>query len=216
MKALTILLAGLFLAMPVWATDLTSVEFESADPRLADGYNVAVDQLMDELMVVGKGVDGSELFRIIPYPLELVALQLQAEIHSRNVTDEIEIETMVSQANMDKPGSNWFAFLVDGESEWVNSDIAMYYIWREGGDPEPVDITAVHNFDNGDGTGYALYVLYVEDRGKMIDFMTAYSMGITLTREIPATAETQAGVEKIDLDCSHWREFTIFDIDYEE
>jgi len=204
-KIFLILAITTLLSSPTLGADFILDDFEPADPELTEAYELIVKDLMNEVGITGFDERGRERFRVTPYPMELVALQVQADIHERNVTDPEELYYLIEQANLDKPGPNWFAVIIDGEAMWAGGGVSMYYRNDSGRKTEPIEITKVDEFDEDDGSKISIWVMSIKDEGGMIKFMEADEVFLQVDK-------VESLTESITLDCSHWRTYTLFDL----
>lgn len=195
-------------AMPSYALDFQPDDFEPADIRLASGYNAALEQLYEEVSIIARTAAGIEIFRAIPYPLELVAMQTQAEIHTRNITDPDELGMLIAEANMDKPGSGWFVFLLDGDPSWVNGTASIVYSMEPGGREFPVEVDPVELTKIDDSEFIMMCVAWIIDVDQLVNFMNAAKVWLI--------AANEDATEQIRLDVSFWRDYTLFDVRVEQ
>jgi hypothetical protein len=191
--------------LPMQARDFTLEDFDPADPAQAEAYQSAIGGLLDELAVIASDDEGNELFRVVPYPLELVILTTQAAIHERNITDSREFEAVVMQANADKPTSNSFAFVLDGDPQWVRREVEIrYFPEEEGPGSSRVPAVRVSREIADDGAMVAVWVLMARDADELEAFLAAPRVELRVGDE-----ETD---DAIVLDCGFWRQWMLFDL----
>jgi hypothetical protein len=186
------------------AKDYTAADFDPADPSLADTYNRAVSLLLDDLTIIVTDENDNELFRVVPFPVELVVLDTQAAIHDGNITDPEQLAPVIDQANMDKPTANSFAFVLDGDPEYTALDLSIFYYPNEE-NSEGVRIPAVRAGDpmfKDDGGIVAPWTVIVSNADELAAFMSA--------RQVEMVIEW--GDESISIDCGFWRRWTLFDL----
>lgn len=200
-----VILAGLSWSFPASARNFTLDDFDPADPARAETYQSAIGELLDELAVIATDDEGNELFRVVPYPLELVVLTAQATIHEGNVTDSHELEVVVAQANSDKPTSNSFAFVLDGDPRWVRQEVKIRYFPEEQG-PASSGVPAVRVSREiaDDGAMVAVWVVMARDADELEAFLAAPRVELVVRDE-----ETDDGIV---LDCGFWRQWMLFDL----
>lgn len=201
--------AILLFSLPLHALDFTAADFDPKDPSMIDVYRLAVSDLMDELSVEAIDDEGSELFSVVPFPMELVALMAQMEIHSLESDDPAEIDSVIERANNNKPGANSFAFLLDGDPEWVSGNVRMVYVPPDGAESDRVEmeVVPIGEGEESDGNMVAEWMVVVEDPDLLMDFLASPQVILVIEK---------AGGETKELDCGFWRQWGLFDLRMEE
>ncbi len=203
-----ILVAVLVLSSGLSARDFIVDDFDPADPEQTEMYSLALEDLMDELTIVATEEDGDEIFVIMPFPMELIALETQFAIHEGNIIDPNELADLIAQANMDKPTQNSFAFVLDGEPMWVRREVAMYYT-RLSGEPDMVRVPVVPVGDpvvTEDATMVTGWAMMAADADELRDFLASPMVVLVVGDE----------EESVTLDCGFWRRWVLFDLGEEE
>jgi hypothetical protein len=201
------IIATLFICVMVHASDFTPADFDPADPSQAGCYRQAVNDLMDTLAATGIDEDGDELFKVIPFPIELVALQTQYEIHEGNVSGDDELSDLISEANMNKPAANSYAFVVDGKEDWVNGGLAVYF-YPDLETEEPIEVVTYPVTDAdaySDGYASRSWAVLIEDAETLNAFLES-------PKVIMLVYTSEEGTEPIELDISFWRQWGLFDL----
>lgn len=196
--------AILILSGPVYGRDFTPDDFDPADPAMAEPYTTALGQLFDELTIIALDSNGVEVFRVMPFPVELVGLETQTAIHEGNITDSEELPALIESANLDKPTANSFAFVLDGQPEWVGLEVGMYY-FPDDANSEAVRLPVVALGEPAlteDGGMVAGWAMIATDMDELNEFMSARSVVIVLDLE----------GERIQLNCGFWRQWALFDM----
>jgi len=196
------------------ARNFTARDFDPADTEnevTAERYREAVFELMDELKVPAIDEYGVVQFSVMPFPMELVALITQWQIHEWGITDPMELSDLIEAANYNKPTVNSFPFVLDGETEWVTKIVAMYYI-RDIDFPHPERVPVVWNSEvegNVEGTTVSEWIVMIEDTDMLEEFLEADSVYLVV-------GETDGSEEYIELDCGFWRSWGLFDLRQDE
>ena len=204
-STLGIIAGFLLIAIPGFARDFSPDDFDPADPSLAESYGEAVVELIEEMTIAGEDENGDPLFKAIPFPLELVALMTQLEIHESNITDPVEIDMLLADQNNMKPAMNSFAFVLDGYPSWVEGSVYMAYTSDDHPDGVYLDVFNAGIDPVDDTTATATWAVAMEDVQQMQDFMDADNIYIIVQN-------TDASLEPIFLDCGFWRLWGLFDI----
>jgi len=194
------------LAGPLRARDFTVDDFDPADPAQAETYRQAVEDFLTEVTIVATDNAGNELFRVVPFPLELIALMTQLAIHDGNVTDPGELRGIVDNANLNKPAANSFAFIISGDPEWADREVSMYYLPADGG-TERVNVDLVRIVPGeayGEGEMISEWAMFVNDVDQLTAFLASPAVALVVGADDPD--------EAIELDCGFWRQWGLFDV----
>jgi len=216
MSRISILLAiFIFLsaATSLYAMDFTVSDFDPAPDDDAVSLDFggqtrdAVMDLMIELTAIKSDSAGNEILRVMPLPMELVALMTQADIFETLARSEEEIAPLVENANANKPGPNYFGFIIDGEAEWVNRIVSVWYI-PEAGSSEgiliPVYLIKPGEADS-DGRAVSEWILVAETADELSAFLNASSVKLIIEDE-------DQSIDPIILDIGFWRAYGLFDL----
>jgi hypothetical protein len=188
------------------AKDFAAGDFDAADPSQAENYVAAVESLQQELAITATGQNGAELFTVIPQTMELVVLQTQGEIHSSDAKTPEALAAIIADANGRKPRDNSFAFILDGDPEWVSQNVSIYY-YTTGDNPEQKVIPVVRvdePKDKEDGGMLAAWALMAEDQQQIRDFLLSPKVTMVV-------GEGDTAGSKIELNCGFWRSYSLFD-----
>ena len=206
-----ILVLGFALMDPAQARDFTTADFDPADQSQAETYGLAAESLLNDLVVVANDPSGNELFSAVPLTMELVALMTQAEIHASGSSDPAVLDEIIARANKNKPRANSFAFIVDGDPAWVRRNVTMYYD-TAGDNPQRVamPVVPVEDIQITEGGGsLSGWAAMAEDPQQLQDFLLA-------TKVVIVVGEGDDSVTPIELDCSFWRRYALFDLRADE
>lgn len=204
--AITGIIIALFLLVnPAISREFAASDFDPADPDLAEEYRAAVIDLIKEMTIVGEDNNGNELFTAVPFPLELVALMTQLEIHESNITDPDELDDLLDEQDYIKPASNSFAFVLDGDPEWVMGQVFMGY--TSGSSPFPVELEVLPiSSDYPDETSaVTTWAVVIEDGEQLEEFLDAGEVSLAIWNG-------NEGQDPIILDCGYWRFWGLFDL----
>ncbi len=214
-----IIFLSLAILCPAQARDFTIDDFDPPgpygplDPEDPDGmdiidvYSMAIDDLLRELTITGYDSEVNELFQAVPFPMELVALMAQAEIHFGNITDPGELRELVDTANGNKPAANSFAFILDGDVDWVGSDVTMFYFpSAEESDGIEVPCYQISVSDpDPDGIAISEWAVAIDSVDELTNFLAAESVALIVGLNDPE-------VEPVILYCGFWRSWGLFDL----
>jgi len=204
----------LFSATVVAARDFTVDDFGPADPGntfMSEAYQQGVADLVKELTVTATADDGTALFIIVPFPMELVALRTQARIQIEGITDPDELSELVAEANAYKPAPNSFMFILEGDAAWVSRDVTMYYVPDETtsiGIPVrayPISIGEASD----EGAMLSRWAIVIEDENELKAFRDA-------PRVVIIVGDADETVEPLTLECGFWRQWGLFDLRTED
>jgi len=198
------------LVSPAYALDFTTDDFDPAEgdnAEIVEMYQRAVAELIGELTITGTDVDGTEVFRLLPFPMELIGLITQTEIHTSNITDPVELADVIESANLNKPAPNSFAFTMDGNPEWVGHSVSMYYFTDlEDSDGVEVPVYEVNEARMiADGIMARDFAVVIDSGDELRNFLMAPAVVILVGWGDP-------DFEPLLLDCSSWRKYAIFDL----
>jgi len=205
LSILIILLA----ALPSLAVDFSADDFDPPDASMLEAYTVAVDELMDELRVVAIDDDENQLFTVVPFPMELVAIMAQYEIHQLDSDDSDAIDEIIARANNNKPSANSFAILLDGDPEWVSGDVELFYTTPDELEYAQVPMVPLGQGDGEEGNAIAEWLVYFEDLDSLIAFVESPDVVLRVFN-------TDDSGENLQLDCGFWRQWGLFDLRSEE
>jgi len=200
-------------ATTAFAMDFTVQDFDPAPDDDAVSLDFggqtrdAVMDLMIELTVVKSDSAGNEILRVMPLPMELVGLMTQADIFETLARSEEEIAPLVENANANKPGPNYFGFIIDGDAEWVNRVVSVWYIPETGGIEGiliPVYLIKPGEPDS-DGRAVSEWILVAETADELHAFLNASSVKLIIEDEDPS-------INPIILDIGFWRMYGLFDL----
>jgi hypothetical protein len=195
----------LILSVPLLARDFTRDDFDPADPAKVEEYRDAVVELMKEMTIYGEDSAGNELFTAVPFPLELVALMTQLEIHESNITDPDELDLLLTKQNYIKPASNSFAFVLDGDPAWVTGDVRITYVSANSPDPVELPVVNVETENPDEMSAVTIWAVVIEDSEQMNEFMDASEVYLVV-------GNVDQAVEPLVLDCGFWRLWGLFDL----
>ncbi|MFH1675686.1 MAG: hypothetical protein ABIC40_01590 [bacterium] len=194
-------------SLPTLASNFTIGDFDTADPEQAEDYSNAVSDLISDLEIIVIDENDNELFSIVPFPIELVALTAQAEIHLDNVTDETKLAEIIDTANINKPGPNSFAFVVEGSKEWVSKDVKLYRTENaEDGTTTRIEIPVMRVSDpteNEDGTSACVWMFAATDTDELAAFHISPGLIMVVGDD----------TDSVEFDCGFWRAWNLFDIE---
>ncbi len=197
----------LLMSTSVAARPFTIDDFDSADSDQALGYQQAAANLMAELTITVADDEGNVLLAVMPFPVELVALITQAEIHTAGYTQPEDLYALIEDANFYKPLANSFAFSVEGIPKYVNRSVSMYYYPYEeatdGIEVEIIPVTEGQVLD--DGVMVAEWAMVAADPETLMRFLAAPKVVIIIGEELEPE-------EQIVLDCGFWRQWGLFDL----
>lgn len=200
----------ILLTTPSYGREFTRDDFDPPDPDQVEDYRFAVVDLMEELTLIAVDDDGNTLFSVTPFPVELVALMTQLDIHQYNITDPDELDELIAGKNYIKPAPNSFPFVLDGDPGWVNSEVFMFYYPEDGSDPVQLYLHQVESDSPGDLPELTIWALLIEDLEELEAFLAAPDVILAIWNE-------DADPEPIILDCGYWRLWGLFDLrDMEE
>jgi len=189
-------------ACPIYARDFKVSDFDPADPSQVEIYQIAIESLVAELAIPAMNSEGKELFTATPLTMELVALMTQLAIHAGNITDAARLQEIVDQANREKPATNSFAFILDGDPEYTNRKVAVYYSLEENSRRVEVPVVKVEELELVGESGLVGWALMAKDVEQLLDFLAAKKVVLVVGE----------GRDAIELDCGFWRRYSIFDL----
>ncbi len=200
----------LFSATIVAARVFTVDDFDPADPGntlMSEAYQQGVADLVKELTVTATGDDGTALFTIVPFPMELVALRTQARIQVEGITDPDELSELVAEANAYKPAPNSFMFILEGDGAWVSRDVTVYYVPDETTSiGMPLTVYPISIGEPGDdGTMLSEWAIVIKDENELKAFRDA-------PRVVIIVGDADETIEPLTLDCGFWRQWGLFDL----
>lgn len=200
----------ILLTTPSYGREFTRGDFDPPDPDQVEDYRFAVIDLIEELTLIAVDDDGNTLFSVTPFPVELVALMTQLDIHQYNVTDPSELDELIARKNYIKPAPNTFAFVLDGDPGWVNSEVYMFYYPEDGSDPVQLYLHQVESDSPGDLPELTTWALLIQDLEELEAFLAAPDVILAIWNE-------EADPDPKILDCGYWRLWSLFDLrDLEE
>jgi hypothetical protein len=214
-----IIFLSLAILCPAQARDFTVDDFDPPgpygplDPEDPDGmdiidvYSMALDDLLWELTIYGYDSEANELFQVVPFPMELVALMTQAEIHFGNITDPSELAGLVDTANENKPAANSFAMILDGNVGWVGSDVTMFY-FPNAEESDGIEVPCYRiSLSNPDPDGNAIseWAVVVDSVDELTNLLAAESVALIVGLHDPE-------IEPLVLYCGFWRSWGLFDL----
>jgi len=218
-----IIFLSLAMIAPVQARDFTVDDFDPPGPYgpidpedpesmdIIDVYSMAIDDLLLELTIYAVDDEENDLFQAVPFPMELVALMTQAEIHFGNITDPVEIQALVENANANKPASNSFAFILDGDADWVAREVTMFY-FPDAEESDGVEVPCYPiSIGTPDENGNAIseWAVVIDSPDEISNFLAAESVALIIGLNDP-------DIEPLVLYCGFWRSWGLFDLRTDE
>ncbi|MCX6646690.1 MAG: hypothetical protein NTY09_10075 [bacterium] len=195
----------LLISLPGIGRDFAPGDFDPADPSQVDTYRQAVVDLVEEMTIVGKDETGNELFSAVPFPLELVAMMTQLQIHESNITDPVEIDMLLADQNSLKPAPNSFAFVLDGDPAMVTGDVRMAYTTDASQEPVYLDLFNVDTETPDESSAVTTWAVAIADVEQLDEFMNAEKVSIFVSN-------ADEGRAPIELNCGFWRLWGLFDM----
>jgi hypothetical protein len=205
LSILMILLA----AIPSLALDFTADDFDPPDESMRDAYTVAVNDLMDEMRIVATDDAENQLFIVTPFPMELVAVMAQSEIHQLDSDDPDAIDEIIERANHNKPSANSFAILLDGNTDWVTGNVEMFYTIPDELEYAQVPTVPLGQGEGEDGSTLAEWLVYFEDIDSLMTFLESPDVVLRVFK-------ADDSGDNMRLDCGFWRQWGLFDLRSEE
>jgi len=210
---LPLIFSLLIFTNPLYAIDFMVGDFDAAPDddtfslEISDEYADAIACLMDEITIIKTDDDGNEILRVMPLPMELIALITQAGIFESLARSEEEIAVHVERANFNKPGPNYFDFIIDGAPEWVGRDVSVWYIPEAGGTEGimvPVYRVMVDEVDIY-GNQVGEWMLVAESPEELQAFLAAAEVKLLIEDE-------DESIEPMVIDIGFWRMYGLFDL----
>jgi hypothetical protein len=199
------ILSLLLISLPGIGRDFAPGDFAPADPSQVDTYREAVVDLVEEMSIVGKDEIGNELFTAVPFPLELVAMMTQLQIHESNITDPVELDILLADQNSLKPAPNSFAFVLDGDPAWVTGYVRMAYTTDPSTEPVYLDLFNVDTETPDETSAISTWAVAIASVEQLDAFMNAEKVSIFVSN-------VDVGLEPIELNCGFWRLWGLFDM----
>ena len=199
-------------AMDFHVSDFDPAPDNEAEAMEAANYSVeAIRELLDELMYKHTDSTGLEILSITPFPMELVGLMTQANIFdSRARTDE-EIAPHLDVANFNKPGPNFFHFVIDCDAALANRNVSMWYVPDVGGTEGvmipiyPLGETSI----SPSGTAIREFIVVADTMEEIQAFLFAASVKLIIE-------DGDQSIEPLIFDVGYWRSFGLFDLRTEQ
>jgi hypothetical protein len=201
----SIIITLLLIAIPGIGRDFAPQDFDPADPSQVDSYRQAVVDLIGEMTIVGKDTYGNKLFTVIPFPLELVAMMTQLQIHEQNITDPVLLDNLLADQNSLKPASNSFAFVMDGDPAWVTGDVQMAYTTDPTQEPVYLDVFKVDTETPDESSSVTTWAVTIVNVEQLDAFINAEKISIFVS-------DSTTGSGPMELNCGFWRLWGLFDL----